>query len=56
MGNCHAGPDNPQIFEIDHKKRLGIQRVRTRRKRLGLWQVLEGKEAAMVLKKPKALK
>ena len=53
MGNCHAGPDNPQIFEINRDKKIvwEFNEFDLVGNGLACWQVLEGKQAAMVRKK-----
>ena len=58
VGNCHAGPDNPQIFEITRDKKIvwKFNEFELVGNGLACWQVLEGKQAAMVSKKLKALK
>jgi len=57
VGNCHAGPDNPQIFEITRDKKIvwEFDEYELVGNGLACWQVIEGKQAAMVRKKLKAL-
>jgi outer membrane protein assembly factor BamB len=52
VGNCHAGPDNPQIFEIDRDKKIVWQfdEFDLVGNGLACWQVLEGDQAAAVRK------
>jgi len=58
VGNCHAGPDNPQIFEITRDKKIvwEFNEFELVGNGLACWQVLEGEQAAMVSKKLKTLK
>ena len=58
VGNCHAGPDNPQIFEITREKKIvwEFNEYELVGNGLACWQVLEGEQAAMVSKKLAALK
>ena len=58
VGNCHAGPDNPQIFEITRDKKIvwEFDEFELVGNGLACWQVLEGEQAAMVSKKLAALK
>ena len=58
VGNCHAGPDNPQIFEITRDKKIvwKFNEFELVGNGLACWQVLEGEQAAMISNKLKALK
>jgi hypothetical protein len=58
VGNCHAGPDNPQIFEITREKKIvwEFNEYELVGNGLACWQVIEGDQAAMISKKLKALK
>ena len=58
VGNCHAGPDNPQIFEITREKKIvwEFNEFELVGNGLAYWQVIEGKQSEMVLKKLKALR
>lgn len=58
VGNCHAGPDNPQIFEITRDKKIvwEFDQYDLVGNGLACWQVLEGKQASMVRKKIEGLK
>jgi outer membrane protein assembly factor BamB len=58
VGNCHAGPDNPQIFEITRDKKIvwEFDEFELVGNGLACWQVLEGEQAAMVRKKIDGLK
>jgi len=58
VGNCHAGPDNPQIFEITRDKKIvwEFNEWELVGNGLACWHVLEGEQAAMVSKKLAALK
>lgn len=58
IGNCHAGEDNPQIFEITKEKKVVWQFDEWDLVGNGLacWQVLDAGQSAMVRKKLAALK
>jgi outer membrane protein assembly factor BamB len=58
VGNCHAGPDNPQIFEIDRDKKIvwEFDEYDLVGNGLACWQILEGDQSALVRKKLAALK
>lgn len=58
IGNCHAGPDNPQIFEITRDKKIVWQfdQYDLVGNGLACWQILEGDQAALVRKKLSELK
>ena len=47
VGNCHAGPDNPQIFEISREKKVvwEFNEFELVGNGLACWQVLDGKDA-----------
>ena len=57
IGNCHAGDKNPQIFEITRDKKVTWQWDEWDLVGNGLacWQVLDGKQSALVRKKLAAL-
>jgi outer membrane protein assembly factor BamB len=58
IGNCHAGEKNPQIFEITKDKKVvwEFDQWDLVGNGLACWQVLEGKQAAMLRKKLATLK
>jgi hypothetical protein len=58
IGNCHAGPNNPQIFEISKDKKIvwEFNNFELVGNGLACWEVLEGEKAAMVRKKLADLK
>ena len=58
VGNCHAGENNPQIFEITKDKKVvwTFDNYELVGNGLACWQVIEGEQAAMVRKKLAALK
>jgi hypothetical protein len=58
VGNCHAGPDNPQIFEITRDKKVvwEFNEFELVGNGLACWQVLDGKAATQLRKKLVALK
>ena len=47
VGNCHAGPNNPQIFEITRDKKIvwEFNEFELVGNGLACWQVLDGKDA-----------
>lgn len=53
VGNCHAGPDNPQIFEIGRDKKIVWQfdQYDLVGNGLACWQVLDDEQSALVRKK-----
>jgi hypothetical protein len=53
VGNCHAGPDNPQIFEITREKKIvwEFNEYELVGNGLACWQVIEGEQAAGLRKK-----
>lgn len=57
VGNCHAGPNNPQIFEIDRNKKIvwKFDEYDLVGNGLACWQILDYKQSAMVRKKLVAL-
>ena len=58
VGNCHAGPDNPQIFEITRDKKVVWQfdEYELVGNGLACWHVLNDKQSVMVRKKLADLK
>ena len=58
VGNCHAGPDNPQIFEITREKKVvwEYNEFELVGNGLACWQVLDGKAATRLRKQIAALK
>lgn len=58
VGNCHAGPDNPQIFEItrDQKVVWEFNEFDLVGNGLACWQVLDGQKAKSLRKRLKALR
>jgi outer membrane protein assembly factor BamB len=58
VGNCHAGPDNPQIFEITREKKVvwEYNEFELVGNGLACWQVLDGKAATRLRKQIDALK
>ncbi|MCH8047848.1 MAG: hypothetical protein IID44_29490, partial [Planctomycetes bacterium] len=57
VGNCHAGPDHPQIFEITRDKKIVWQfdEYELVGNGLACWQILDDKQSALVRKKLAAL-
>jgi hypothetical protein len=57
VGNCHAGPDNPQIFEITKDKEVvwEFDQYGLVGNGLACWQVIEGDRAALLRNQLKAL-
>jgi outer membrane protein assembly factor BamB len=57
-GNCHAGEDNPQIFEITKDKKVvwEFDEWDLVGNGLACWQILDAKQSAMVRKQLAALK
>jgi len=57
VGNCHAGPNNPQIFEITRDKKVVWQfnEFKTFGNGLACSQVLDDKQSALVRQKLAAL-
>ena len=57
VGNCHAGPDNPQIFEITKDKKVvwEFDEFALVGNGLACWQVIEGNQAKELSKKLQAL-
>ncbi|QDT94611.1 Arylsulfotransferase (ASST) [Gimesia aquarii] len=57
IGNCHAGPDNPQIFELDGNKKIvwEFDEYDLVGNGLACWQILDDSQSAMVRKKLSAL-
>ncbi|MBT5926306.1 MAG: PQQ-binding-like beta-propeller repeat protein [Verrucomicrobia bacterium] len=58
IGNCHAGPDNPQIFEITRDKKIewSFDEFDLVGNGLACWQIIEGDQATMVRQKLAALR
>jgi len=58
VGNCHAGPGNPQIFEITREKQIqwSFDQFDLVGNGLACWQIIEGSQAAMVRQKLAALR
>ena len=58
VGNCHAGPDNPQIFEITRDKKVvwEFNEFDLVGNGLACWQVLDGKAATRLRKQLAAVK
>ena len=58
VGNCHAGPDNPQIFEItrDQKVVWEFNEFDLVGNGLACWQVMDGKKAKSLRKRLKVLR
>ena len=58
VGNCHAGPNNPQIFEIDRSKKVVWQfdEYELVGNGLACWQILNDEQSAMVREKLATLK
>ena len=58
IGNCHAGPDNPQIFEITKDKKVvwEFDQFELVGNGLACWQVIEGDRATKLRKQLAALK
>ena len=58
VGNCHAGPDNPQILEISRDKQLlwSFDEFDLVGNGLACWQIIEGHQAAMLRHKIAALR
>ena len=57
VGNCHAGPKNPQIFEIDRDKKIAwaFDEYELVGNGLACWQVLDDEQSAMVRNRLAAL-
>ena len=57
VGNCHAGPDNPQIFEIDRAKNIvwEFDEYELVGNGLACWQVFDDQQSALVRTKLAAL-
>lgn len=57
VGNCHAGPNNPQIFELDGNKKIvwEFDEYDLVGNGLACWQILDDNQSAMVRKKLSAL-
>ena len=57
VGNCHAGPDNPQIFEITRDKKVvwEFNEFDLVGNGLACWQVLDGEQASKLRKKLSAI-
>ena len=53
IGNCHAGENNPQIFEITKTKQISwqFQEWDLVGNGLACWQVLDKKQSVLVRKK-----
>ncbi|WP_298869079.1 PQQ-binding-like beta-propeller repeat protein [uncultured Gimesia sp.] len=53
IGNCHAGPDNPQIFEIDRNKKIiwEFDEFDLVGNGLACWQILNDRQSSLVRKK-----
>ncbi|MCA9268691.1 MAG: PQQ-binding-like beta-propeller repeat protein, partial [Planctomycetales bacterium] len=53
IGNCHAGPTNPQILELDaaHKVVWSFDQFDLVGNGLACWQILEGAQSELVRKK-----
>ena len=53
VGNCHAGPDNPQIFEITRQKEIvwEFNEWDLVGNGLACWQVIEGEQSRRLLKR-----
>jgi len=58
IGNCHAGENNPQIFEIDRNKKVGweFDEWELVGNGLAVWQVFEGRQAKRLRKQLAKLK
>ena len=58
VGNCHAGPNNPQIFEITRDKKIvwEFNEFELVGNGLACWQVLDGKDAKNLRQKLGQLK
>ena len=58
VGNCHAGVNNPQIFEINRDKKIIWQfnQYELVGNGLACWQTIDGKKSRMIRKKIAALK
>ena len=58
VGNCHAGPNNPQIFEITRDKKIvwEFNEFELVGNGLACWQVLDGKDANNLRQKLAQLK
>ena len=57
VGNCHAGPDNPQIFEVTKDKKVvwEFDEFELVGNGLACWQVLDDKQSSLVREKLVAL-
>lgn len=58
IGNCHAGPDNPQIFELDGNKKVvwEFDEYDLVGNGLACWQILDDRQSDLVRKKLSQLK
>jgi len=58
VGNCHAGPNNPQIFEINRDKKVvwEFNEFELVGNGLACWQVLDGKKAKVLRSQLAALR
>ncbi len=58
IGNCHAGPENPQVFEINHNKEVvwEFDEYDLVGNGLACWQILNDQQANMVREKLASLK
>ncbi|MEI7461580.1 MAG: PQQ-binding-like beta-propeller repeat protein [Pirellula sp.] len=52
VGNCHAGPENPQIFEIDRQMKVGwkFDQYELVGNGLACWQVLDDEQSKLARK------
>ena len=52
VGNCHAGPENPQIFEIDRQMKVGwkFDQYELVGNGLACWQVLDEEQSKLARK------
>ena len=52
VGNCHAGPENPQIFEIDRQMKVGwkFDQYELVGNGLACWQVLNDEQSKLARK------
>jgi outer membrane protein assembly factor BamB len=58
IGNCHAGPENPQIFEINRDKKIvwEFDEYELVGNGLACWQILDDEQSALVRNKLAAFK
>ena len=58
VGNCHAGPDNPQIFEITKDKKVvwEYNEFDLVGNGLACWQVLNNDQSKLIREKLKTIK